>query len=154
MKLGNVSLIISFGVALAGCSLFSGNQFRIATSPPCGPAVGLGPCNVVVSVTVPAGMKCAAKVDIDELTVKGPLSAPVQITWKLDSAASGIGYKFAPVVGIAFADPQFSTSTSAGTYLNVLNGKSTEGRFKYTVNVVGPDGVSYCSPLDPYIYNN
>ena len=150
MKLGYGSLVISLGIALSGCNIFSvqGQGFG-RTSATCGSGVG---CNVQVQVLVPAGLRCYLKVNVDELGVTG--SSPATILWTLDPASQTAGYRFAQVVGVVFADAQFSNAPHTdGKTFAVIDAKTRAGQFKYTVNVIGPNGLSYCTALDPFIYN-
>ena len=148
MKLGYVSLVVSCGIALAGCAPFAGNGFlRTSTTFGTCDDSGVRPCKVQVRVL--PGSKCTLTVTPDWLKVQGKLGVPLPITWELMTP----DYEFPKAVGVIFADPQFSNQTYDPKSFVVSDGNRTYGWFKYTVNVIGADGLSYCTPLDPWINN-
>ena len=147
MKLGYVSVVVALGVGLMGCAPIAVNKNRLAgTTGTCGTSA---PCVVVVSVDVTEGARCTLAVKPDWLYVTGKAGEPVPIVWKLDAA----GYKVPQGVGVTFDNQQFSNQESGPSNFVVIDAKKTYGWFKYTVNVIGADGLSYCTPLDPWIFN-
>jgi hypothetical protein len=106
-------------------------------------------CRVTVSVDC-GTLSCRAKVDIDEIYLRGN-----NARWELDKQAQDAGFRFEPVYGIWFKTfagqrdfeckpdgPMFRCKTK----VHPPNGE----RYRYGVQILGPKPVAL---LDPWVVN-
>ena len=107
-------------------------------------------CRVTVSVVDCGAFSCRAKVDIDEINLRGN-----NARWELDKQARDLGFRFDPVYGVWFKTfagqrdfdckmdgPMFKCKTK----VRPPNGE----RYRYGVQLLGPKSVSL---LDPWVVN-
>jgi hypothetical protein len=105
-------------------------------------------CNVTVSVDCDA-LACRAKVDFDEIYLKGN-----NARWELDEKALREGYSFHPVYGIWFKsfipEKDFECKPDGKMFKCKTKVKPADKRYRYGVQIVGPKPVSL---LDPWVVN-
>ena len=107
-------------------------------------------CRVTVSVVDCGAFSCRAKVDIDEINLRGN-----NARWELDKQAQDAGFRFEPVYGVWFKTfagqrdfdckidgPMFKCKTK----VHPPNGE----RYRYGVQLLGPKSVPL---LDPWVVN-
>lgn len=105
-------------------------------------------CNVTVSVDCHA-LPCRAKVDFDEIYLKGN-----NARWELDQKALDEGYSFHPVYGIWFKylapEQLFECKPDGKMFKCMTKVKQADKRYRYGVQIVGPRPVLL---LDPWVVN-
>lgn len=145
-RIGSAGLLAALAaLVLASCVTLHGNaQPRMAE------CKNDDDCKVTVSIGDCGHFTCKARVDVDELNVKGN-----NARWELTKEALDAGFEFQPIYGV-----WFKTLAGQQDFECKPNGKMfkcqtkvhppTGKRYSYGVQIIGPKSVPL---LDPWIVN-
>ena len=106
-------------------------------------------CRVTVSVVDCGTFTCRAKVDIDEIHLRGN-----NARWELDQQAQDAGFRFEPVYGVWFktfaGQRDFDCKIDGRTFRCKTKVRPNAERYPYGVQLLGPKSVPL---LDPWVVN-
>jgi hypothetical protein len=145
------AVVVTFALAIPACTTIGDGSGK--------PITGTGLCSTAkehcINVYVISGQ---IVVDVPELYVPGPRNDSHRIYWQIDPG-TGAGYTFPPPTSLIQGIAQLPGSEfpdchpiggSGATVFTCKDNNSTQGPYKYTINLLGQPTVP---PLDPTIKN-
>jgi hypothetical protein len=137
------SLALLAALAQAGCVSFGGPEPRRAD------CSNDDDCRVTVSVVDCGAFSCRAKVDTDEIYLRGN-----NARWELDKQAQDSGFRFDPVYGVWFktfaGQRDFDCKIDGPMFKCKTKVRPNGERYRYGVQLLGPKSVPL---LDPWVVN-